>query len=50
VAVRVVADARQAAGKRSAIPRLTAAGIEVRLLRGRGRGIMHHKFATTIKR
>ncbi len=45
MAVRVVADARQAAGKHSAIPRLMAGGIEVRLLRGRGRGIMHHKFA-----
>ena len=45
VAVRVVADARQARGKHSAIPRLRAAGLDVHLLRGRGRGIMHHKFA-----
>lgn len=45
VAVRVVADARQARGKHSAIPRLQAAGVDVHLLRGRGRGIMHHKFA-----
>lgn len=45
VAVRVVADARQARGAHSAIPRLRAAGMEVRLLRGKGRGIMHHKFA-----
>ncbi len=45
VAVRIVADARQARGRHSAIPRLVAAGIEVRLLHGKGRGIMHHKFA-----
>jgi len=45
LAVRVVADARQARGPHSAIPRLVAAGIEVRLVRGRGRGVMHHKFA-----
>jgi len=45
VTVRVVADARQAAGRHSAIPGLVAAGIEVRLVRGKGRGIMHNKFA-----
>jgi len=45
VAVRVVADSRQAAGRHSAIPVLVAAGIEVRLIRGKGRGIMHNKFA-----
>jgi phosphatidylserine/phosphatidylglycerophosphate/cardiolipin synthase-like enzyme len=45
VAIRIVADARQARGLHSVIPRLRAAGVEVRLLRGRGRGIMHHKFA-----
>lgn len=45
VAVRIVADARQARGAHSAIPGLVAAGIEVRLVRGRGRGVMHHKFA-----
>jgi phosphatidylserine/phosphatidylglycerophosphate/cardiolipin synthase-like enzyme len=45
VPIRIVADARQARGVHSVIPRLQAAGMEVRLLRGRGRGIMHHKFA-----
>ncbi len=45
VGVRVVADPRQARGKRSEIPKLAAAGIPVHLLRGRGHGIMHEKFA-----
>ena len=45
VAVRVVADARQARGKSSEVGVLLAGGIDARLLRGRGRGIMHHKFA-----
>jgi phosphatidylserine/phosphatidylglycerophosphate/cardiolipin synthase-like enzyme len=45
VAVRIVADARQARGVHSVIPGLVAAGIEVRLVRGRGRGVMHNKFA-----
>jgi phosphatidylserine/phosphatidylglycerophosphate/cardiolipin synthase-like enzyme len=45
VAVRVVADARQAQGKHSEIPLLLEKGVKVRLVRGNGRGIMHHKFA-----
>ncbi|MBI2467016.1 MAG: phospholipase D family protein [Candidatus Rokubacteria bacterium] len=45
VAIRVVADARQARGKHSEISVLVAAGIPVRALRGKGHGIMHHKFA-----
>ena len=45
VAIRVVADERQAQGKHSEIPLLLQKGIKVRLLRDQGRGIMHHKFA-----
>ena len=43
VAIRIVADARQARGRRSAIPLLRSAGIDVRI--ARGRGVMHQKFA-----
>ena len=45
VAIRVVADARQAQGKHSEIPLLLERGVKVRLARGNARGIMHHKFA-----
>ena len=45
VAIRIVADARQARGKHSEVPSLVAGGIPVREVRGRGHGIMHHKFA-----
>lgn len=45
VAIRIAADARQAQGKHSEIPFLLEKGIKVRLARGNGRGIMHHKFA-----
>ncbi len=44
VQIRIVADARQAGGKHSGIPFLLEKGVKVRLLRGHGRGIMHHKF------
>ena len=45
VTIRIVADARQAQGKHSEIPVLLEKGVKVRLARGNGRGIMHHKFA-----
>ncbi len=45
VTIRIVADARQAKGKHSEIPFLLEKGVKVRLARGNGRGIMHHKFA-----
>jgi len=45
VTIRIVADARQAQGKHSEIPFLLEKGVKVRLARGNGRGIMHHKFA-----
>ncbi|MFZ1059780.1 MAG: phospholipase D-like domain-containing protein [Candidatus Rokuibacteriota bacterium] len=45
VTIRIVADARQAQGKHSEIPLLLEKGMKVRLVRGNGRGIMHHKFA-----
>jgi len=44
VVIRVVADARQAQGKHSEIPLLLDRGVKVRLVRGNGRGVMHHKF------
>ncbi len=50
VAVRVVADARQARKKRSQVSALAAAGVEVRLAPAKGRGIMHHKFALLDRR
>jgi len=43
VVVRIIADGRQARGKRSAIPLLRSAGVDVRIFRGRG--AMHQKFA-----
>jgi phosphatidylserine/phosphatidylglycerophosphate/cardiolipin synthase-like enzyme len=43
VVVRIIADGRQARGKRSAIPLLRSAGVDVRIFRGRG--VMHQKFA-----
>jgi len=45
VAIRIVADARQAQGKHSEVPFLLEKGLKVRLARGNARGIMHHKFA-----
>lgn len=45
VAIRIVADARHAQGKHSEIPFLLEKGVKIRLARGNGRGIMHHKFA-----
>ncbi len=45
VLIRIVRDARQAQGKHSEIPWLLEKGVKVRLARGNGRGIMHHKFA-----
>ena len=46
VAIRIVADARQARGKHSEVSALLAAGLDVRLAPRNGRrGIMHHKFA-----
>ena len=44
VAIRIVADARQAQGKHSEIPFLLQKGVKIRLLKENGRGIMHHKF------
>ena len=48
VVIRIVADARQAQGKQSEIPFLLEKGVKIRLARGNGRGIMHHKFAIFI--
>jgi len=45
ITIRIVTDSRQAQGRRSEIPRLIGEGIPVRLTRGQGQGLMHHKFA-----
>jgi phosphatidylserine/phosphatidylglycerophosphate/cardiolipin synthase-like enzyme len=46
VAIRIVADTRQARGKHSEVSALLAGGLDVRFAPGNGRrGVMHHKFA-----
>lgn len=45
VEIKVVADYSQAKGKHSEIPYLQSKGLKIRILKGKGRGIMHNKFA-----
>lgn len=45
IKIRIVADRRQAAGKHSEVPYLYGRKVPIKILAGRGRGIMHHKFA-----
>ncbi|MBU1867787.1 MAG: DUF1669 domain-containing protein [Candidatus Margulisbacteria bacterium] len=45
VDVRIVADLSQSKGKHSEIDYLQKKGIKVKIIKGRGRGIMHNKFA-----
>lgn len=45
VKIRIVADRRQAGGKNSEVPYLMEMGVPLKILAGKGRGIMHHKFA-----
>jgi phosphatidylserine/phosphatidylglycerophosphate/cardiolipin synthase-like enzyme len=44
IPVRMVVDRRQAKEKASAVPRLIAAGVNIRYGKQRGSGIMHNKF------
>ena len=45
IALRVIADPKRGAGKHSETPFLLKKGVNIRLLPGKGRGIMHNKFA-----
>ena len=45
VALRVIADPKRGADKHSETPFLLKKGVNLRLLSGKGRGIMHNKFA-----
>ena len=45
VAIRIIADSRQAKGVHSIIPALTGEGFNVKVVHGKARGIMHNKFA-----
>ena len=45
VDIAIVADGGQSSGKNSEINYLISKGIPVKLLKGKGRGIMHNKFA-----
>jgi len=45
IALRVIADPKRGADKHSETPFLLKKGVNLRLLPGKGRGIMHNKFA-----
>ena len=45
VKIRIVADSRQAKGVHSVIQSLLDEGFDIRIRHGKGRGIMHNKFA-----
>ena len=45
VKVRIIADNRQSKGPHSMVPGLVEAGLDIKITRGKGRGIMHNKFA-----
>jgi len=45
IALRVIADPKRGADKHSEVPFLQKKGVNLRLLPGKGRGIMHNKFA-----
>ena len=45
VKVRIVADSRQAKGAHSVIQSMLDEGFNIRIRHGKGRGIMHNKFA-----
>ncbi|MFA6169715.1 MAG: phospholipase D-like domain-containing protein [Candidatus Margulisiibacteriota bacterium] len=45
VEIKVVADYSQSKGKHSEIPYLINKGFKVKVIKGKGRGIMHNKFA-----
>lgn len=45
VKIRIIADSRQYKGSHSVIQSLIDSGFDVKITRGKGRGIMHNKFA-----
>lgn len=45
VKIRLIADSRQAKGEYSVIQLLIDKGFDVKVIHGKGRGIMHNKFA-----
>lgn len=45
VRIRIVADSRQAKGIHSVVQSLVDEGVAVRIVHGKGRGVMHDKFA-----
>ena len=45
VKIRIIADSRQAKGAHSVIQSLLDEGFNIRIRHGKGRGIMHNKFA-----
>ena len=45
VKIRIIADSRQAKGEHSVIQSLLDEGFNIRIRHGKGRGIMHNKFA-----
>ena len=45
VKIRIIADSRQAKGAHSVIQSLLDEGFDIRIRHGKGRGIMHNKFA-----
>jgi mitochondrial cardiolipin hydrolase len=45
VKIRIIADSRQAKGVHSIIQSLVYEGFDIRIRHGKGRGIMHNKFA-----
>ncbi|MFA5034981.1 MAG: phospholipase D family protein [Candidatus Margulisiibacteriota bacterium] len=45
VEIKIVADYSQSKGKHSEVPYLVNKGFKVKIIKGKGRGIMHNKFA-----
>ena len=45
IKVRIIADSRQSKGEHSVVQTLIDEGFDIRIRHGKGRGIMHNKFA-----
>jgi len=45
IKIRIIAEKRQSRGLRSIIPILVKEGFDIKIMRGKGGGIMHNKFA-----
>ena len=50
VKIRIIADSRQAKGAHSVVQSLIDEGFDIKIRHGKGRGIMHNKFAIFDKR